>query len=112
MKFAVPVVDGRLCSHFGHCQQFAVVDVAETGGRAMRTTLLSPPPHEPGVLPQWLHQQGVNMVIAGGMGHRRKQLLTECGVKVLVGAPPRAPEELVAAYLEGRLQDGANVCDH
>jgi len=26
-KIAIPLENGRLCSHFGHCQQFAIVDV-------------------------------------------------------------------------------------
>jgi predicted Fe-Mo cluster-binding NifX family protein len=27
MKIAIPVVDKQLCLHFGHCAQFALVDV-------------------------------------------------------------------------------------
>nr|WP_291319852.1 hypothetical protein [Desulfonatronospira sp.] len=29
---------------------------------------LTPPPHEPGVLPGWLAQQEAGLVIAGGIG--------------------------------------------
>lgn len=39
--------------------------------------LLTPPPHEPGVLPKWLHDQGVNLIIAGGMGQRAQGLFNE-----------------------------------
>ncbi|MBU4271852.1 MAG: NifB/NifX family molybdenum-iron cluster-binding protein [Planctomycetes bacterium] len=110
MKIAIPLAGGRLCLHFGHCEQFALVDV-EDGGE-MQTTLATPPPHEPGVLPQWLHQQGVEVIIAGGMGHRAQQLFDQNGIKVLVGATAETPETLVAAYLDGSLQSGVNACDH
>lgn len=109
MKYAIPTAEGRLCMHFGHCQQFAIV---EAGEGEMKTELLTPPPHEPGVLPAWLHQQGVNVVIAGGMGQRAIQLFDQHGIKVVVGAPADTPEELVAAYLDGSLQAGGNICDH
>jgi len=112
MKIAIPLAAGRLCMHFGHCEQFALVDVAESDGRAMETTLVAPPPHEPGLLPRWLHQQGVTLVIAGGMGQRAQQLFGQSGVKVVVGAPAETPEALVSAYLNGTLQCGGNACDH
>ena len=48
MKVAIPMADGRLCMHFGHCQQFALVDVDEAAGKPTDTTLLTPPMHEPG----------------------------------------------------------------
>jgi predicted Fe-Mo cluster-binding NifX family protein len=54
----------------------------------------------------------VNLIIAGGMGVRAQDLFKEYGIKVLVGAPANAPEELVASYLNGTLKTGENVCDH
>jgi ATP-binding protein involved in chromosome partitioning len=112
MRIAIPLAAGRLCMHFGHCEQFALVDVTGSDGNAMQTTLMTPPPHEPGLLPRWLHQQGVTLVIAGGMGQRAQQLFSQSGVHVVVGAPPESPESLVSAYLDGTLQCGGNTCDH
>jgi predicted Fe-Mo cluster-binding NifX family protein len=98
--------------HFGHCEQFALVDVAEKDHSTMQTSFLTPPPHEPGALPRWLHEQGATLVIAGGMGQRAQQLFAQNGVKVVVGAPAETPETLVSAYLNGTLQCGGNTCDH
>ena len=38
---------------------------------------LVPPPHEPGVLPGWLHHLGADVIIAGGMGQRAISLFGE-----------------------------------
>jgi len=112
MTIAIPVADGRLCMHFGHCDRFALVEVDETQQRVVGTSYLTPPPHEPGVLPQWLHQHGVRVVIAGGMGRRAMELFRVLGIRVIPGAPADSPEPLVAAFLSGTLQTGQNVCDH
>jgi ATP-binding protein involved in chromosome partitioning len=73
---------------------------------------VTPPPHEPGLLPKWLAEKGVNCVIAGGMGSRAQQLFTESGIRVVTGAAGGSPKELVEQYLKGSLQTGANTCDH
>ena len=112
MKIAIPMADGRLCMHFGHCERFAVLDVDEAGKRILGTQMLTPPPHEPGVLPAWLHKEGANVIIAGGMGARAQALFAQNGIKVLVGAPAETPETLVNAFLAGTLVSGQNVCDH
>ena len=112
MKIAIPVAEGKLCMHFGHCEQFALVDVDEKTKKVAGTQMLTPPPHEPGVLPRWLHEQGASVIIAGGMGQRAQSLFADNGIKVVVGAPAGAPSDLVASYLAGTLQSGANACDH
>jgi predicted Fe-Mo cluster-binding NifX family protein len=112
MKIAVPVANGLLCMHFGHCEQFALVSVDETTKTVLGTEFLNPPPHEPGVLPKWVADQGAHLVITGGMGARAQSLFTDAGVKVLVGAQGGSPEELAAAYLNGTLKTGQNICDH
>ena len=111
MKIAIPMAGGQLCMHFGHCEQFALVDVDETAGTPSGTTLVTPPPHEPGLLPRWLHEQGATVIIAGGMGQRAQMLFAQNGIKVLVGAPVDTAENLVAAYLGGTLVSGENACD-
>jgi Mrp family chromosome partitioning ATPase/predicted Fe-Mo cluster-binding NifX family protein len=111
MKFAVPTSQGKLCAHFGHCEAFAVIDT-DSDGKIVNETYITPPPHEPGLLPPWLSQQGVNCIIAGGMGGHAQQLFAQQGVKVVTGAQAEDPREAVEQYLKGVLQTGANTCDH
>ncbi|MFZ5449901.1 MAG: iron-sulfur cluster carrier protein MrpORP [Thermodesulfobacteriota bacterium] len=109
-KVAIPLAEGRLCNHFGHCEQFAVIQVKE--GLINGKELHTPPPHEPGVLPRWLGDLGVNLILAGGMGQRALSLFAERGIKVITGSPNQEPEALVQGYLSGALINGPNVCDH
>ena len=110
MKFAIPLAEGKLTAHFGHCQEFAMVEVEDNQIKNKET--LIPPPHEPGVLPKWLHDLGANVIIAGGMGARALDLFSQNDIKVIVGASALTPEELVNQYLANTLQTGGNVCDH
>ena len=110
MKIAIPMANGRLTAHFGHCQEFALVEVE--GNEISKKEMLVPPPHEPGVLPNWLHQLGADVIIAGGMGQRAVGLFQERGIKVVTGAPALTPEEIVNSYLNNTLMTGANLCDH
>ena len=112
MKIAIPLAGGKLTAHFGHCEQFAVVDVDGESRTITGQAVLDPPPHEPGVLPAWLAEQGVGVVIAGGMGQRAQGLFNQQNIQVIVGAPSETPERLVSDYLAGTLQVGENVCDH
>ncbi|QLA15474.1 iron-sulfur cluster carrier protein MrpORP [Desulfolutivibrio sulfoxidireducens] len=112
LTVAVPTVGGILCAHFGHCETFAVMDVDTATGNILATRHETPPPHEPGVIPAWIADLGVDVVIAGGMGQKARDLFEEKGVKVVVGAMAAAPEAIVADYLRGSLTTGPNTCDH
>ena len=112
MRIALPMAGGRLSLHFGHCEEFALLDVDTESGKVVGQTAHQPPAHEPGALPRWLKEMGADVIIAGGMGQRAQQLFAESGIEVVVGAAAGTPEELVSAYLGGALEVGDNLCDH
>ncbi len=112
MKIAIPITGGRLSSHFGHCEEFALIDADREGRTITSTQTLAAPPHEPGLLPRWLAEQGAEIIIAGGMGRRAQGLFEQQNIEVVVGAPAETPEAIVNAYLHVTLETGANACDH
>lgn len=112
MRIAIPTENGRLCTHFGHCQTFALIDVDTDEKQILASAEVVPPPHEPGLLPRWLKEQGAQVVIAGGMGGRAVALFAAAGVEVITGAPSETPEALALAYVTGTLEQGDNACDH
>jgi predicted Fe-Mo cluster-binding NifX family protein len=112
MKIAIPLAEGKLTMHFGHCASFAIVEVEDKTKKILKREDIAAPPHEPGLLPPWLAERGVNMIIAGGMGQRAQQLFAQQAIKVVVGAAAELPEKLITDYFAGTLQVGDNVCDH
>jgi Mrp family chromosome partitioning ATPase/predicted Fe-Mo cluster-binding NifX family protein len=111
-RYAVPTSEGLLCAHFGHCDEFTLVDVDPATKKLLNVTTVPAPEHEPGLLPGWLADKGVGFVIAGGMGSKAQQLFAEQGVTVITGATSAAPETVVELYLNDALMTGENVCDH
>lgn len=112
MRIAIPVTAGKLSAHFGHCEQFAIIDVDSSSKNIQSEQLVTAPLHEPGVLPKWLAGLNVEMIIAGGMGQRAQQLFAQNNINVTIGAPDNEPRKLVLQYLAGQLQCGQNICDH
>ncbi len=111
-KIAIPMAEGRLSMHFGHCAEFALIDINMAEKKILKVESIAAPPHEPGLLPKYLSEQGANMIIAGGMGQRAQGLFLQNGIDVVVGAPAETPEALVTSYMAGTLQSGVNMCDH
>lgn len=107
---AVPLTSGILSAHFGHCEQFAFVETEDN--KVVSEKTLTPPPHEPGLLPKWVSQNGASDVIAGGMGQRAIDLFNGQNINVFVGAPQKNHRELVEDLINNKLQAGANYCDH
>ena len=112
MKIAIPVVNGKLNMHFGHCASFTIVDVDVKTKEVLNTISVDAPPHEPGLLPRWLGEKNVDVIIAGGMGQRAQRLFADNYITVLVGAASETVDKLVEDYLNERLVTGVNLCDH
>jgi predicted Fe-Mo cluster-binding NifX family protein len=112
MKIAIPITNGQISSHFGHCEQFAVIDVDKDQKKIVNIDLVTPPPHEPGLLPKWLAEKSVELVIAGGMGQRAQGLFKDNNIDLIVGITDDTPEKLVEQYLNNQLVSGQNICDH
>jgi ATP-binding protein involved in chromosome partitioning len=112
MRIAIPVAGGKLATHFGHCESFVIVEADPEAKRILGQEVVGAPEHEPGLLPRWLAERGVQVIIAGGMGQRAQSLFAQSRIKVIVGAPAESPGTLVSQYLDGTLKTGDNVCDH
>ncbi len=112
MKIAIPIVKEQVSLHFGHCEQFAVFQIDDDSNKIIYRSNYTPPAHEPGVLPKWLHGLGVDVIISGGMGQRALQLFVENNIKVVTGAQSGKLEDIVRDYLKNELVTGQNICDH
>lgn len=110
MKIAIPTENGKLCSHFGHCESFTFAEVNPETKEILNIENKVP---EEGISCQsagWISEQGANIVLAGGMGGRPLAIFNQNGVKVVTGCPELEVEEVVNAYLNSTLTTGENSC--
>jgi len=112
MRYAVPVSGGVVSAHFGHCEHFALIDVNEKSQEIIKKELVPSPGHQPGLLPEWLAEQGVSVVAAAGMGSRAQSLFQQNHIQVIIGAMESDPEKAVISYLNNALATEDNICDH
>jgi ATP-binding protein involved in chromosome partitioning len=112
VRYAIPMSGGVVSTHFGHCEQFALINADEKKKQILSKELVPSPGHQPGLLPEWLAGQGVSVVIASGIGSRAQSLFRQNRIEVVIGALESDPEKAVLSYLDGNLGTGDNICDH
>src|SRR4030042_2336416 len=109
MKIAVSTERGYVSAHFGRCPAYTIVDIQE--GRIIKREEIPNPGHQPGFLPVYLSQMGVNAIIAGGMGPRAQGLFAEKNIQTLLGVQG-AGDEVIEKFLRQELEAGQDLCDH
>lgn len=107
MKIAVASDNNRVSGHFGHCESFILFDAK--AGEIISQKVLPNPGHKPGFLPRYLNDQGIQVIISGGMGGAAVQIFNEHNIEVVIGS---AGESSIAAkaYLSGDLKSTGSVC--
>ncbi len=96
-KIAIPIAEGRLCPSFGKTTEFAIFHIQNQ--QIIKKEILQPPSHGPGVFPDWLHDLGVSVIIAGNVGQKAMENFKEKGTTVITGSSSTSPEELVQQHL-------------
>ena len=104
MRIAIPITEGPMPVHFNQSSGFALIDVDPEQKQITGRRVAGAPENEPGLLPSWLAENGVDLVIAGGMGRPTQRIFARKGIDVVTGVTPGIPESLVAAYLNGTLR--------
>jgi predicted Fe-Mo cluster-binding NifX family protein len=97
-------LEAALGAHFGHCDLYTLVKIAE--GKVEEVATLPNVPHAQGgcMAPvNHLAQNGVQILIAGGMGMRPLMGFNQVGIDVLYGNGVQTVNEAVEAFLKGTL---------
>ncbi|MFZ5785363.1 MAG: NifB/NifX family molybdenum-iron cluster-binding protein [Acidobacteriota bacterium] len=97
-------------THFGGAGRFAFFDVEQASRTIVGRCFATPPPHERGAFPMWLKGEGVNVVLAGGMGPRAVQIFQHFGIETVLGVGGGQPEQIVRDYLAGTLSASGEGC--
>ena len=109
MRYAIALEDGQVSGHFGRCEGYEIVDIEDD--QVVARGALSNPGHQPGLLPRYLKEHGVQVVVCGGAGPRAVSLLAELGVGIYMGVTGTA-DEVIEAICRGELIGGDNTCEH
>ncbi len=114
MRIAISADDGNgldsvVSHHFGRCPYFVLVDVE--GQEVKEVKAITNPyysRHQPGEVPAFIHSQGVDVMLTGGMGGRAIASFQQYDIEAATGAFGTARHAL-EQYLGKGLQ-GAEPC--
>jgi len=109
MKIAISTDSGYVSAHFGRCPAYTFVEIQD--GKIIQRSEIPNPGHQPGFLPVYLSQMGVNAIIAGGMGPRAQGLFAEKNIQTIIGVQGRV-DEVIERFLRQELEAGQDLCDH
>ena len=109
MKIAVTYDNGNVFQHFGKTEAFKVYEVEDN--KVVSGEVISSNGTGHGALAGLLAEQGVNVLICGGIGGGAQNALAEAGIQVCSGAQGNT-DEAVEAYLKGELVSAGTTCDH
>lgn len=105
-------LEANVSSHFGHSPHFALVDL---DGKEIKSvlTVANPayPDHVPGAIPKFIHGQGVDVVLTGGMGHRAVSIFEKYGIRPVTGASGTV-RQAVEKFLRGELIGSTPCHEH
>lgn len=108
MKIVISTDGDFVSPHFGRCPEFTIIDIENN--RIVKREKINNPGHQPGFLPQFFHQKGVNVIICGGMGERAKSMFNDLGIKTIVGISGKI-DEVIGKLEKGILEVGENLCE-
>ena len=110
MKIAVPYENGQVFQHFGHSAQFKIYDAEN--GQILSSGIVSTNGQGHGALVGFLVQNGVNVVLCGGIGAGAQNALAQAGIQLFGGISGDA-DTAVSDYLSGHLVFDPNAhCNH
>ena len=109
MKIAVTYDNGNVFQHFGKTESFKVYEVE--GQKVVSSEVISSNGSGHGALAGLLAEQGVDVLICGGIGGGAQAALSEADIELCAGAQGNT-DEAVEAYLKGELVSSGVNCDH
>ena len=109
MRVAVSTDGNMVAAHFGRCEAYTLADIQDA--KVVKSETIANPGHEPGFLPGYLAERGVECIVAGGMGPRAHGLFAERGIQTIVGVSGSVSDAL-EALAKGELESGESTCDH
>ena len=110
MKIAVTYENGNVFQHFGHSEHFKIYDV--TDGKIVGEQVVDTNGSGHGALAGFLKDNGVNVLICGGIGGGANRALADAGIELYGGVSGEA-DSVVLDFLNKKLNYNPDVhCEH
>ncbi|MBK7133545.1 MAG: NifB/NifX family molybdenum-iron cluster-binding protein [Bacteroidales bacterium] len=111
MKIAVPVTrDNQIDGHFGHCESYSVFTINNKKEITEKKNVESPQGCGcKSNIASVLADDGVSIMLAGGIGGGAINVLNSSGIDVIRGCSGDATE-VVKLYLKGLVEDSGSSC--
>lgn len=109
MKIAVTYDNGEVFQHFGRTENFKVYEVEDN--QAVSSEIIGSNGTGHGALAGLLAEQGIDVLICGGIGGGAQTALEEAGIELVAGAEGNT-DEVVETYLRGELISTGSNCHH
>lgn len=103
MRVALPLSEGKFSLHYGRSEALSLHEIDLEKGTASHLGLRLFPAGTCSAAP-WVAEQGVDVLLAGGLGSGAAQGLGEVGVKVFAGIAETDPAKVLNAFLAGVIQ--------
>ncbi len=109
MRIAISTDGLNVASHFGRCPEYTIVDVEDS--KVIKKETIQNPGHQPGFLPKFLSEMGVNFIITGGMGPRAQGFFAQYSIETVIGAAGPV-DKVIVDFIDNKLAVGESQCDH
>ncbi len=110
MKIAVTEENNEVFQHFGHTRFFVLYDIVD--GEIVSRTTLDAEGSGHSALGGFLNENGVDLLICGGIGGGAKKVLAEAGIALVSGVSGDV-DAAVHGYLTGKIHDDPDAeCTH
>lgn len=109
-KIAVTYGNNEIFQHFGRTEEFKTYEI--TDGKITSSEIVSSGARSHGSLAEVLKEEGIKILICGGIGSGAIDMLSKSDIKVVPGASGD-PDVAVNRYLDGTLNNSlASNCIH
>ena len=109
MKIAVTYENGKVFQHFGKTESFKIYEVEDN--QIVSSEVISSNGSGHGALAGLLAEQGIDVLICGGIGGGAQAALADAGIELCAGAQGDT-DQAVESYLKGELVSSGVNCDH
>ena len=109
MKIAVTYENGKVFQHFGKTESFKIYEVEDN--QIVSSEVISSNGSGHGALAGLLAEQGIDVLICGGIGGGAQAALADAEIELCAGAQGDT-DQAVEAYLKGELVSSGVNCDH